>query len=186
MDASFKRSSRPTDEHFVPRLALLVCCGLCLLLGGCVLGSSKGGDVIEKLTPTPSRGLGCFDEGIDGPPGRSCAMIATGSQADVVSRLVNGLHEQGFTTRCSKSNTGTGGIEVIGARPDLSVDATTVPAGFAVVHDGDAIFYLPGTRIGGHHVPIPAGSVGLTIDASEYTNSTAIGIDCADPSLLSG
>jgi hypothetical protein len=113
-------------------------------------------------------------------------MIATGSQADVVSRLVNGLHEQGFTTRCSKSNTGTGGIEVIGARPDLSVDATTVPAGFAVVHDGDAILYLPGTEIEGDRVDIPVGSVGLTIDASEYKNSTPFGVDCSDPALLNG
>lgn len=113
-------------------------------------------------------------------------MIATGSQADVVSRLVNGLHEQGFTTRCSKSNTGTGGIEVIGARPDLRVDATTVPAGFAVVHDGDAIFYPPGTEIEGDRVDIPVGSVGLTIDASEYKNSTPFGVDCSDPALLNG
>jgi|SRR5947209_19775351 len=168
------------------RLGLIVCCGFCLLLGGCVLGSTKGSDVIAKLTPTPSQGLGCFDEGIDGPPGRSCAMIAQGSQADVVARLVNGLHQQGFTTRCSMSNTGTGGIEVIGARPDLSVDATTVPAGFAVVQNGDAIFYLPGTQIDGHKVTIPAGSIGLTIDASEYTNRTPFGVDCSDPTLRDG
>jgi hypothetical protein len=162
----------------------MLCCGICLLLAGCVLGSSKGDDVIAKLRPTSSEELGCVNEGIDGPPGRSCAMIAKGSQADVVSRLVNGLHQQGFTTRCSISSTGTGGIEVMGARPDLRVDATTVPAGFAVVQDGDAIFYLPGTQIDGDKVPIPAGSVGLTIDASEYTNSTAVGVDCSDPALL--
>ncbi len=142
--------------------------------------------MIEKLTPTPSQGLGCFDEGIDGPPGRSCAMIAEGSQADVVSRLVNGLHQQGFATACSLSNSGTGGIQVMGTRPDLRVIAETVPAGFAVVHDGDAIFYLPGTQISGHQVPIPTGSVGVTIDASEYKNSTPFGIDCSNPALLGG
>src|SRR5437660_6612426 len=139
------------------RLGLIVCCGFCLLLGGCVLGSSKGSYVIAKLTPTPSQPLGCFDMGIDGPPGRSCLMIAKGSQADVVARLVNGLHQRGFTVRCSRSQSGTGGIDVTGARPDLRVDAETVPAGFAVVQDGDAIFYLPGTPIGGHHIPIPPG-----------------------------
>ena len=168
------------------RFTLLLICGLCLLLGGCVLGSSKGGDVIAKLTPTPSRSLGCFDMGIDAPPGRSCRMIAKGSQADVVARLVNGLHQQGFTVSCSLSNSGTGGIEVTGARPDLRVDAETVPAGFAVVDDGDAIFYPPGLQIGGHHIPIPNGSVGLTIDASEYKNSTPFGVDCSDPALLNG
>jgi hypothetical protein len=125
--------------------------------------------------------------GIDGPPGRSCAMIAKGSQADVVSRLLNGLHQQEFTVGCSLSNTGTGGIQVTGARPDLRVDATTVPAGFAVVYDGDAIFYLPGTEIKGDRVDIPVGSVGLTIDASEYKNSTpTTGVDCSNPALLGG
>jgi hypothetical protein len=164
----------------------LLSAALCLVLAGCVLGSSKGSDVIAKLTPTPSQALGCFDQGIDGPPGRSCAMIAKGSQADIVSRLVNGLHQQGFTTRCSISNSGTGGVDAVGVRPDLRVDATTVPTGLAVVHDGDAIFYPPGTPIDGHKTPIPAGWVGLTIDASEYTNSSAVGVDCSDPALLKG
>jgi hypothetical protein len=113
-------------------------------------------------------------------------MIAQGSQADVVARLVNGLHQQGFTVGCSLSNSGTGGIEVTGARPDLRVDAETVPAGFAVVDDGDAIFYPPGMQIGGRHIPIPTGSVGLTIDASEYHDSTPSGVDCSNPALLGG
>jgi len=66
------------------------------------------------------------------------------------------------------------------------VDAETVPTGFAVVDDGDAIFYAPGMQIGGHHIPIPTGSVGLTIDASEYKNSTPTGVDCSNPALLGG
>jgi hypothetical protein len=61
-----------------------------------------------------------------------------------------------------------------------------VPVGFAVVRDGDAIFYLPGTEIEGDRVAIPVGSVGLTIDASEYKNSTPTGVDCSNPALLGG
>jgi hypothetical protein len=167
----------------VSRSVLLLCGVLCLVSGGCVLGSSKGSDVITKLTPVPSQQLACSNEGIDGPPGRTCAMIAKGTEADVVSRLVNGLHQQGFTTRCSRSDTGTGGIEVMGSRSDLRVIATTVPTGFAIVGNGDAIFFLPGTHVDGHKVAIPPGSVGLSIDASEYTNSALFGIDCGDPAL---
>ncbi len=185
----------------MPAFALL-CAALCLVTGGCILGSNKANDVITKVLPTPNQQLACGNEGIDGPPGRSCALIVAGSENDVVKRLVNGLTEQGFTTACDQTSTGVPGIEVVGVRSDMQVIADVMPQGFAQVADGDAIFFPPGasTSPGGSTlklpgsstssdtsiktVTIPPGSVGLTIDASEYQNAAANGTSCDDPGLL--
>jgi hypothetical protein len=179
----------------------LLCVALCLVTSGCVLGSNKANDVITKVLPTPNRQLACRNEGIDGPPGRSCALLAKGSENDVVNRLVNGLNEQGFTTACAQTSTGVPGIEVVGVRQDMRVIADVMPQGFAQVVDGGAIFFPPGAstspgaptlKLPGppssstetKTVTIPPGSVGLTIDASEYQNATADGTSCDDPRLL--
>jgi len=185
----------------VPALALLWV-ALCLLTSGCILGSNKANDVITKVLPTPNQQLACGNVGIDGPPGRACALIVAGSENDVVKRLVNGLTEQGFTTACDQSSTGVPGIEVVGVRHDMRVVADVMPQGFAQVVDGDAIFFPPGaltsptgpalklpgastsSSTGITTVTIPPGSVGLTIDASEYQDSAANGTSCADPGLL--
>jgi hypothetical protein len=154
------------------------------------------------VVPTPNRQLACGDEGIDGPPGRSCALLVQGSESDVLKHLVNGLMEQGFKTGCDRTSTGVPGIEVVGVRQDMRVIADVMPQGFAQVVDGDAIFFPPGasTSSGGptlklpgpsmnsgtsiKTVAIPPGSVGLTIDASEYQNAAANGTSCDDPGLL--
>ena len=100
--------------------------------------------MIAKTLPTPNRQLACSNVGIDGPPGRSCALIVHGSESDVVKRLVDGLEQQGFTTACEQTPTGVPGIEVVAVRPDMRVIADVIPRGFARVADGDAIFFPPG------------------------------------------
>jgi hypothetical protein len=180
----------------------LICVAQCLGTSGCILGSSKAEDVIAKALPTPNRQLACNDEGVDGPPGRSCALIVQGSENDVVNRLVNGLTEQGFATECDQTSTGVPGIEVVGVRHDMQVIADVMPQGFAEVLDGSAVFFPPGastsssgkilklpsatasTSSSPKTVTIPPGSVGLTIDASEYRNAAAIGTSCDDPAWL--
>ena len=83
----------------------------------------------------------------------------------------------------------------------MRVIADVMPQGFARLVDGDAIFFPPGTattpsgptlKLPGAStssstsiktVTIPPGSVGLTIDASEYQNAAANGTSCDDPGL---
>ena len=167
-----------------PALAL-ICVAVCIGTSGCILGSSKAGDVIAKALPTPNQQLACRDEGIDGPHGRQCVLIVPGAEADVIKRLVNGLTQQGFTTACGQTSTGVPGVEVIGVRPDMRVVADVMPHGFAQLFDGGAIFFPPGAavNVNGKKVTIPDGSVGLTIDASEYQTAVAIGSSCDDPAL---
>jgi predicted small secreted protein len=126
---------------------------LVAVLSGCITGSGAGSDVIDAVTPDPHQSLGCYDEGIDGAPGRNCSMFVGGTQAEVVAKLANALTTEGFAVGCSSSASSASAITVSGARPDLRVTATVASTGSVA------------------DKPIPFGWVGVNIDASEYKNS---------------
>jgi hypothetical protein len=83
---------------------------------GCILGSSKAASVIDKVVPKPNQQLACGNTGIDGPKGRMCSWIVTGSEAGVVRRIAAALDAEGYQTACTDSSLGAGGVEVIGSR----------------------------------------------------------------------
>jgi hypothetical protein len=146
---------------------------------GCILGSSKAASVIDKVVPKPNQQLACGNTGIDGPKGRMCSWIVTGSEAGVVRRIAAALDAEGYQTACTDSSLGAGGVEVIGSRQGMRVTADVIPSGFAVLTGNDAIFYGPGTQASGQTVQIPSDSVGLQIDASEYASTNLAGDSCS-------
>ena len=66
----------------------------------------------------------------------------------------------------------------------MRVIADVMPQGSAQVVDGGAIFLPPGASTSIKTVTIPPGSVGLTIEASEYQDAAANGTSCDDPGFL--
>lgn|SRR5690242_2059788 len=139
-------------------LAVILVC----IPSGCITGSGRGSDVIDAVVPDPHQMVTCADEGIDGPPGRTCTMAVGGVQRDVVHRLVTALADRGFEVACTTGSQINGGtsVTVNASRPDLRVTASVYSTGMV----GDK--------------PIPFGFVGLNIDASEYKDSVPFGDAC--------
>jgi hypothetical protein len=148
------------------------------LAAGCMAESGRSASEIEAVVPSPHRMLACRNEGIDGAPGRSCAFIVTGSQRRIASGIAASLRDRGYKVACIASNQTPVGLEVVGYKAGMRVTADLIPAGVAAIIDGDAVFYAPGTPTIGATVAIPSGSVGLSLDASEYATTLAPGSTC--------
>jgi hypothetical protein len=157
---------------------VMACAMISALAAGCILGSSRGATEIDAVVPSPHQTLGCQNEGIDGPPGRSCAFIVRGTQGQVAKDVAASLRGRGYSISCTSSRPGLGGVEVVGYKNGMRVTADVIPDGVAVIVNGDAIFYPPGTPTNGQTIAIPRNSVGLSIDASEYTATLSRGATC--------
>jgi hypothetical protein len=134
--------------------------------------------VIEAVVPSPHQTIACRGLGIDGPSGESCTMIVKGDTPEVAKRIADSLARAGYRTFCTNSSLGLGGVVVVGYKPGMRVLADVIPRGFVLVIGTDAVFEAPGTRIDGTTTPMPAGSVGLAIDASEYATTVPAGSSC--------
>jgi len=148
---------------------------------GCVIGSSTGDDLIRRLAPTSSRQLACEDYGIDGPPGRKCSYFAAGSSQEVLTILYNGLKGEHMATSCDGNS--EDGYTITGTKKGMWVEAAVIPSGYVTVGDQGAEFDSPGWS--GTRSDIPAGTVGLWIEADEYDSRSLYGGKaCDDPSLF--